>query len=117
MGNLSSITELDLAGNKMTELLRELSNVTTLTSINIAHNHVTSLPADWGVLTLLVHLDVTQTPLEDPPLELRRKGVVHSLWYLRKIRDSLATNILDLRGLNLEDVSSLTATTTCSRST
>ena len=107
MGNLSSITELDLAGNKMTELLRELSNVTTLTSINIAHNHVTSLPADWGVLTLLVHLDVTQTPLEDPPLELRRKGVVHSLWYLRKIRDSLATNILDLRGLNLEDVSSV----------
>ncbi len=107
LGNLSSLTELDLAGNKMTTLLRELCNVTTLTSINIARNQVTSLPADWGVLTLLVHLDVTHNPLEDPPLELRRKGVVHSLRYLRKIRDSMATDILDLRGLNLEDVASV----------
>jgi len=106
-GSLSSLTELNIAGNQITDLLRELCNVTGLTSINLARNKATSLPADWGVLTLLVELDVTGNPLTDPPLELRRKGVVHSLRYLRKIRDSMYNNILDLSGLNLEDVGSV----------
>ena len=106
-GMFSSLTSLDISGNDITTLLAELSNVTTLTNINLARNKVESLPADWGILTLLVQLDVTENPLVDPPLELRRKGVVHSLRYLRKIRDSLSTNVLDLRGLNLEDVASV----------
>jgi Leucine-rich repeat (LRR) protein len=106
-GNFPALAELNLAGNQMVDLLPELCNVTTLTTINLARNKITSLPADWGVLTRLVQLDVTDNPLVDPPLELRRKGVVHSLHYLRKIRESLSSNVLDLCGLNLQDVASV----------
>jgi len=106
-GSLSALTELNISSNEVTSMLAELCNVTTLTSINMARNKVASLPAEWGTLTNLVQLDFTENPLIDPPLELRRKGVLNCLRYLRKIREAMVTNILDLRGLNLEDVGSV----------
>eukprot|EP00961_Rhodomonas_salina_P218688 2955573-Rhodomonas_salina.1 len=103
-GNLSSLQTLNLAGNLITVLISELHKVTTLTSIGLARNHITNLPHEWGLLTNVTELDLADNKMEDPPLEVRRKGVSNTFQYLRKIMHSFVHNILDLRGLNLESV-------------
>ena len=53
IGQLTSLTELDLRGNQLTSLPAEIGQLTSLTVLYLRRNQLTSLPAEIGQLTSL----------------------------------------------------------------
>ena len=67
---LTSLTGLDLNGNKLTSVPAEIGQLTSLESLDLTENQLTSVPAEIGQLTSLkgLHLDYNQ--LESLPAEI-----------------------------------------------
>ncbi|MCO5581141.1 hypothetical protein L7F22_035018 [Adiantum nelumboides] len=64
------LQKLLLAHNNITVLANELGNLQSLTVLNVSHNQLTSLPSSIGRLTLLKSLDVSGNRLSSLPPEI-----------------------------------------------
>jgi Leucine-rich repeat (LRR) protein len=58
MGNLTSLTFLDLPGNQLTAVPESTGNLTALTSLDLSGNQLTAIPESIGNLTALTSLDL-----------------------------------------------------------
>ena len=70
IGQLTSLTELDLRGNQLTSLPAEIGQLTSLTYLNLGGNQLTSLPAEIGQLTSLTELYLSDNQLTSLPAEI-----------------------------------------------
>ena len=80
LGNLSSLTELDLRNNKLMALPESLGGLSNLVYLDLRANPLTMLPASIGNLPRLEKLDLRWTRLASTPewferLEARGCGI------------------------------------------
>jgi GTPase SAR1 family protein len=83
LGELRSLTRLDLDGNELTELPSTLANLEQLIQVDIAGNEICRLP-DWLTqLPLLTQLSIADNPLVSPPPEIAAGGSDSALEFVR----------------------------------
>jgi len=70
VGNLQSLTNLNLMKNSLTAVPPEIGNLTKLVSLGLKSNSLTLLPPNIGNLSELVHLFLTDNKLQSLPAEL-----------------------------------------------
>ena len=104
LGNLTSLTSLDVSSNELTSLPESLGNLTALTSLDLGYGRLGTLP-DWlGNLTSLTSLDVSSNELTSLPESL---GNLTALTSLDLSSNQLASlpdwleNLTSLTSLNL----------------
>ncbi|NEQ54121.1 MAG: TIR domain-containing protein, partial [Leptolyngbya sp. SIO3F4] len=76
---LTSLTQLDLRSNQLTQLPPEIGQLTSLTQLDLRSNQLTQLPPEIGQLTSLTQLDLRSNQLTQLPPEI---GQIESLQYL-----------------------------------
>ena len=67
LGNLTALTQLNLTGNQLSALPDALGNLTALTQLNLAYNQLSALPDALGNLTALTRLDLFRNQLSALP--------------------------------------------------
>jgi Leucine-rich repeat (LRR) protein len=67
IGSLTSLMNLWLVGNQLTNLPPEFGNLASLTFLTLGHNQLASLPPEFGNLTNLGSLDVSNNQLTGLP--------------------------------------------------
>lgn len=70
VGQLTKLTELNLAHNRLTSLPPELGQLAHLTRLDLSHNQIGSLPAELGQLASLTLLYLSHNPLDTLPADL-----------------------------------------------
>ena len=88
IGRLTSLTVLDLGGNKLTSLPAEIGQLTSLTELSLFCNKLTTLPAEIGQLTSLESLYLSRNQLTSLPAEI---GQLTSLTELHLSGNRLTT--------------------------
>ena len=71
IGQLTSLTKLNLLGNQLTSVPAEIGQLTSLTELNFFYNQLTSLPAEVGHLTALKRLNLRVNKLRSVPSAIR----------------------------------------------
>ncbi len=72
-------TDLDLSGNRLTALPREIALLTALKSLDLSGNRLTVLPPEIAQLTALQSLDLSGNQLTALPPEIARLTALQSL--------------------------------------
>ena len=81
--------ELDLSGQKLTEIPEAISKLTNLTRLYLSNNQITEIPEAITKLTNLTQLDLSGNKITKIPLEiLNSKDPKKIFNYLRQIRTS-----------------------------
>ena len=70
IGQLTSLEQLNLRGNKLTSLPAEIGQLTSLEQLNLGGNKLTSLPVEVGQLTSLKELSLGGNRLTSLPVEV-----------------------------------------------
>ena len=70
IGQLTSLTRLDLRDNRLTSLPAEIGQLTSLEQLYLYGNELTSVPAEIGQLTSLRCLDLAYNRLTSVPAEI-----------------------------------------------
>ena len=106
IGQLTSLTVLDLRSNKLTSVPAEIWQLTSLTVLTLEGNRLTSVPPEIGRLTSLEKLDLFGNELTSLPAEI---GQLTSLKWLSLAYNQLTSvpaeigQLTSLTGLNLGD--------------
>ena len=83
IGDLTSLTELELGGNDLAELPPEIGNLINLSRLRVPRNQLTALPPEIGNLTALAALylnDNQMTALTPEMKKLLDKKVFLAHW-------------------------------------
>ena len=88
IGQLASLTQLNLGENKLTSLPAEIGQLTSLTQLYLGRNRLTTLPAEIGQLTSLTYLYLSGNTLTSLPAEV---GQLASLEWLGLARNQLTS--------------------------
>lgn len=75
IGQLTSLTWLDLSHNQLSQLPPEIGQLTNLTRLDLSYNQLSQLPPEIGQLTHLTTLYLDNNPLTSPPLEIASRGI------------------------------------------
>jgi leucine-rich repeat protein SHOC2 len=70
IGQLTSLTRLDLLGNQLTSVPAEIGQLASLRKLSLGGNQLTSVPAEIGQLTSLKCLDLHENQLTSVPAEI-----------------------------------------------
>ncbi|MDY6825176.1 MAG: COR domain-containing protein [Thermodesulfobacteriota bacterium] len=84
IGQLENLTELYLGANQLTELPPEICQLKNLIVLDIRSNHLTALPSDIWKLEKLQYLVFEGNPIEQPPIEILRRGTTDVKNYFRQ---------------------------------
>lgn len=68
IGNLTTLTQLNISETLLTALPESIGTLTALVSLELHNNPLTSLPESMGNLTSLVYLDLSCTHLDSLPV-------------------------------------------------
>jgi leucine-rich repeat protein SHOC2 len=79
IGQLTSLTKLNLNRNQLTSLPAELGQLTSLTRLDLFGNQLTSVPAEIGQLTSLEGLDLRYNQLTSVPAEIGQLASLRKL--------------------------------------
>lgn len=105
IGQLSSLTGLDLFSNNLTSLPPEIGQLSSLTKLRLFNNQLTSLPPEIGQLAALTTLDLSNNNLASLPPEI---GQLAALRWLNLNKNQLISlppeigKLKRLENLNLE---------------
>ena len=99
IGKLTSLTELDLSNNKLTTLSAEIGNLTSLTKLSLYDNQLTALPAEIGKLTSLNWLSLSNNQLTALPVEIGKLTSLTGLYLTQNQLTSLPAEIGKLTSL------------------
>lgn len=103
---LTSLTELSLVGNQITFMPDGMFIMTNLLRLNLRDNPIKQLPLDFGEFSTLRKLDIDLERLTLPPPEISLDGFPIMMRYLRDLRKSTKTDILELMGMKLVGIPS-----------
>ena len=70
IGQLTSLTKLNLLGNQLTSVPAEIGQLTSLTGLDLRYNQLTSVPAEIGQLASLRKLSLGGNQLTSVPAEI-----------------------------------------------
>ena len=70
MGQLTSLTWLNLDSNQLSSLPTEIGQLTSLRELDLDANRLTTVPAEIGLLTLLKELKLSDNQLTSVPAEI-----------------------------------------------
>lgn len=79
LSGCASLQILDLSGNWIREIPREIKELTTLKKLNLSDNQIETLPEEFGELTRLSELNLSQNKLQGLPSSLGKCKVLHTL--------------------------------------
>ena len=79
IGQLTSLTKLNLNRNQLTSLPAEIGQLTSLTRLDLFGNQLTSVPAEIGQLTSLEGLDLRYNQLTSVPAEIGQLASLRKL--------------------------------------
>ena len=99
IGNLTSLTELDLSSNQLTSLPKDIGNLTSLIKLNLRINQLTSLPKEIGELANLTELDLSINQLTSLPKEIGSLNSLTRLYLTSNQLTSLPKEIGNLTSL------------------
>ena len=105
IGQLTSLESLDLTENQLTSVPAEIGQLTSLTGLYLYGNWLTSLPAEIGQLTSLVKLSLSYNQLTSVPAEIGQLTSVRELYLGGNQLTSVPAEIgqlASLTSLNLE---------------
>jgi len=80
IGNLINLTSLVLSENELTELPKEIGNLTSLASLDLGYNQLTILPKEIGNLTNLTSLELYGNKFTELPKEIGNMTSLTSLY-------------------------------------
>jgi internalin A len=106
IGNLTSLTYLDLRVNKLNTLPESIGNLTNLTFLNLSDNQLNTLPDSIGNLTSLTSLYLWNNQLNTLPDSIGNLTSLTSLYLCNNQLNILPNSIGKLRNLtslNLSD--------------
>lgn len=86
LGQLSSLQDLVLNGNELTQLPAELGQLSSLQHLDLRGNELTQLPAEIGQLLWLQELYLKNNPILTPPPEITAQGTEAILTFLRELQ-------------------------------
>jgi internalin A len=88
VGNLTSLTILDLSYNRVASVPEWVGNLTSLSTLDLKDNQLTALPIRLAdLLAGGLHLRLDENPLVDPLPELAKRGPTELATYLRSLYD------------------------------
>lgn len=103
---LVNITKLDLSNNQLVSLPPELGKFSNLTHLNLSDNKLSVLPRNIAKLSHLISLDVSRNKFALPPDEVRELGNLKTLkMRLMSPNTNILTEIIKLKNLQELDVS------------
>jgi len=97
IGRLTSLTVLDLGGNKLTSRPAEIGQLASLTELSLFCNQLTTLPAEIGQLTSLMQLHLDNSQLTSLPAEIGRLTSLTELYLAYNQLTSEPAAIRELR--------------------
>lgn len=101
IGQLTKLTWLNIANNRLSTLPPEIGHLTALTELGIANNQLRRLPSEIGKLTLLTGLNLNYNKLSKLPPEIRQLSrLKHLLLYENKL-GNLPPEISELTALTI----------------
>ena len=98
-------TELNLSGNKMSELPTEIGELTNLSELGLNENQINKLPAEIGELTNLSELYLRQNQISKLPAEIGELTKLTGLYVRQNQLTELPTEISKLTNLIRFDLS------------
>ncbi|MEZ5045272.1 MAG: COR domain-containing protein [Saprospiraceae bacterium] len=90
---LTQLSSLDLSDNKLSGIPAEICHLSSLTNLNLAKNEIKEIPKELMTLNLEVVVDneyasglnLTENPIENPPLEIVKEGRGAMLNYFQQL--------------------------------
>ncbi len=86
IAQLTNLTTLNLNYNKLNTLPEAIAQLTNLTTLNLAQNRLTEIPEAIAFLPNLKTLELEDNPLESPPIEIASKGLEAIRDYFRQLQ-------------------------------
>ncbi len=106
LGRLSTLRELYLSNNQLSEIPRELGQLSTLRELYLSNNQLSEIPRELGQLSTLHRLGLSNNQLREIPRELGQLTNLQMLYlignHLSEIPRELG-QLTNLRELNLRD--------------
>jgi leucine-rich repeat protein SHOC2 len=99
LGQLTSLTRLDLFGNQLTSVPAEIGQLTSLEGLDLRYNQLTSVPAEIGQLTSLKLLFLSGNQLTSLPAEIGQLTSLEGLYLDRNQLTSVPAEIGQLMSL------------------
>jgi Leucine-rich repeat (LRR) protein len=94
IGNLTKLTKLIVANNKLIAIPKEISKLTNLTYLSISVNNLTTLPLEICNLIQLTDLDIYHNKLTILPLEIIQLSNLQRFYYTGNMIENLLNPII-----------------------
>jgi internalin A len=82
---LTNLQSLDLRNNKLEHFPEVITRLYSLEFLKVQQNYITELPKAIVKLPKLSSLDLSRNPIQTPPLELARKGIIAIREYFQQL--------------------------------
>jgi len=101
---LNSLRHLKMRNCGLESLGDHFAHLTQLQILDIAKNHITDIAKALMMMPYLIELKFNGNPSVNPPPEIARLDENAGIKYLKKLQQSMATNVLDLSASRLRYV-------------
>ncbi|PZO41190.1 MAG: GTPase [Pseudanabaena frigida] len=82
---LTNLQSLNLGYNSLSAIPDSIMRLTNLQSLNLGYNSLSAIPDSITRLTNLSYLNLDDNPIEEPPLEIVKKGIADIRQYFKQL--------------------------------